>query len=127
MKHEKISIKWKIFFYLLLFTACLLVLLWFFQIVYLDSFYKMITKNNARSVEQEAISILESDSEEKEEQLDQCHCSTPFSYNKIPVSYPDFPVLSIILFLRAYLKTRIKNREPFARFPEGSTYSAGEN
>ena len=71
MKHEKISIKWKIFFYLLLFTACLLVLLWFFQIVYLDSFYKMITKHNARSVEQEAISILESDSEEKEEQLDQ--------------------------------------------------------
>lgn len=71
MKHEKISIKWKIFFYLLLFTACLLVLLWFFQIVYLDSFYKMITKNNARSVEQEAISILESDSEEKEDQLDQ--------------------------------------------------------
>lgn len=71
MKHEKISIKWKIFFYLLLFTVCLLVLLWFFQIVYLDSFYKMITKNNARSVEQEAISILESDSEEKEDQLDQ--------------------------------------------------------
>ncbi|MCI5516536.1 MAG: HAMP domain-containing sensor histidine kinase [Roseburia porci] len=31
----------------------------------------MITKNNARSVEQEAISILESDSEEKEDQLDQ--------------------------------------------------------
>ena len=71
MKPEKISIKWKIFFYLLLFTVCLLVLLWFFQIVYLDSFYKMITKNNARSVEQEAISILESDSEEKEDQLDQ--------------------------------------------------------
>ena len=41
----------------------------------------------------------------KEEQLDQCHCSTPFSYNKMPVSYPDFPVLSIILFLRVYLKT----------------------
>lgn len=71
MKHEKISIKWKIFFYLLLFAACLLILLWFFQIVYLDAFYKMITKNNARSVEQEAISILESDSEEKEELLDQ--------------------------------------------------------
>ncbi len=42
MKHEKIGIKWKIFFYLLGFTACLLAILWFVQTVYLGVFYKKI-------------------------------------------------------------------------------------
>lgn len=42
MKHEKIGIKWKIFIYMLGFTAILLALLWFFQTVYLDTFYKKI-------------------------------------------------------------------------------------
>lgn len=44
MKHEKISIKWKLFVYLISFTGILLVLLWLFQTVYLDSFYKIIKK-----------------------------------------------------------------------------------
>ena len=38
----KLSIKWKIFIYMLGFTAVLLGLLWFFQTVYLDEFYKKI-------------------------------------------------------------------------------------
>ena len=42
MKHEKISIKWKIFFYLLVFTGILLTVLWLVQICYLDKFYKKI-------------------------------------------------------------------------------------
>lgn len=75
MKHEKISIKWKIFLYLLIFTGCLILLLWFFQIVYLDEFYKMITKNTAKSVEQEALTILASDSDEKESALDELAAS----------------------------------------------------
>ena len=41
MKHEKISIKWKIFFYLLVFTGILLTVLWLVQICYLDKFYKL--------------------------------------------------------------------------------------
>ncbi len=46
MKGNKKSIKWKIFFYLLSFTAVLLVLLWLFQIVYLDKFYIAIKTHN---------------------------------------------------------------------------------
>lgn len=70
LKHEKISIKWRIFLYLLLFTGLLIALLWFFQIIYLDEFYKLIKQNTAKSVEQSAVSILKSDSDEKENQLD---------------------------------------------------------
>lgn len=50
MKSEKIGIKWKIFFYMLAFTAVLLVILWLFQIAYLDSFYKRIKTREAESV-----------------------------------------------------------------------------
>lgn len=45
MKPEKISMKWKVFFYLLLFAALLLVILWLFQTVYLDTFYKQIKRH----------------------------------------------------------------------------------
>lgn len=45
MKHEKISIKWKLFAYLLVFTGVLLLALWMCQTVYLDSFYKFIKKS----------------------------------------------------------------------------------
>ena len=41
MKH-KIKIKWKIFIYMLAFTAILLAILWFFQTVYLEEFYKYV-------------------------------------------------------------------------------------
>lgn len=50
MKSEKIGIKWKIFIYMLAFTAVLLVILWLFQIAYLDSFYKRIKTREAESV-----------------------------------------------------------------------------
>lgn len=38
MKHEKISIKWKIFLFLLVFMAILLAALWLLEVSYLDSF-----------------------------------------------------------------------------------------
>ena len=41
-KYRNISIKWKIFVYLIGFCTLLLILLWLFQIVFLDSFYKNI-------------------------------------------------------------------------------------
>ena len=41
-KYKNISIKWKIFVYLIGFCTLLLILLWLFQIVFLDSFYKNI-------------------------------------------------------------------------------------
>lgn len=45
MKHKKLSIKWKIFIYMLSFMAILLIILWLFQTVYLDTFYKAIKTN----------------------------------------------------------------------------------
>lgn len=50
------SIKWKIFAYLIAFCLLLLVILWLFQTVFLDSFYRTI---KMRQVEQEAARIAE--------------------------------------------------------------------
>lgn len=49
MKLEKMSIKYKLFFYLALFAAVMLVMLWFFQIVFLDDFYRRIKINSIKS------------------------------------------------------------------------------
>lgn len=70
MKHEKISIKWKIFLYLLAFVGILLVLLWLIQIYYLDTLYKKIRTNETEVFTSEIISVLESDSANIEEQID---------------------------------------------------------
>lgn len=48
MRHDKISIKWRLFLYLFGFTAILLVLLWLFQTVYLETFYKIIKKSELK-------------------------------------------------------------------------------
>ena len=67
MKHkrinikEKISIKWKIFLYLLGFTAILLIILWLFQICYLNTFYKMIKTRDAENVQEKMIALIKSD------------------------------------------------------------------
>ena len=47
-KYKNISIKWKIFVYLIGFCTLLLILLWLFQIVFLDSFYKNIKINEVK-------------------------------------------------------------------------------
>lgn len=60
MKH-KISIKWKIFVYLLGFTVILLVLLWFFQIVYLNKFYKGIKRNELHNAAEKLLDSINSD------------------------------------------------------------------
>lgn len=72
MKHEKISIKWRIFSYLLAFTAILLIILWLLQICYLDIFYKMIKTGEAERTTDAAISVLQSEAEEDiiEEEID---------------------------------------------------------
>ena len=70
MKHEKISIKWKIFLYLLIFTGILLTVLWLLQICYLDSFYKRIKSNEAESLIGQITDVLESDAGNAEEQID---------------------------------------------------------
>lgn len=48
-KFSQISIKWKIFLFLLGFCGVLLVLLWLFQVVFLNSFYKSIKVNEIKT------------------------------------------------------------------------------
>jgi len=48
-KSHPISIKWKLFLFLLGFCTVLLVLLWLFQVVFLDDFYKVIKVNEIKS------------------------------------------------------------------------------
>lgn len=48
-KIKKVSIKWRLFLYLLLFSAITLILLWLFQVVFLDSFYKSIKTRSIKS------------------------------------------------------------------------------
>lgn len=58
MKHKKISMKWKVFFYLLGFTVILLFILWLFQICYLDTFYKKIKTAEAEQAMGEMLDIV---------------------------------------------------------------------
>lgn len=58
MKHKKISMKWKVFFYLLGFTVILLFILWLFQICYLDTFYKKIKTAEAEQAMEEMLDII---------------------------------------------------------------------
>lgn len=71
MRHEKISIKWKIFTYLLVFTGILLVVLWLIQICYLDSLYKMIKSREAEQFTSETLAILRSDAGDKSTMIDE--------------------------------------------------------
>ena len=50
MKKNRICIKWKTFSIFLIFTIVLVGVLWFFQIVYLDDFYKIIKRNETEQV-----------------------------------------------------------------------------
>ena len=64
-KHRKgpftlssVSIKWKIFLFLLAFMLILLVVLWLLEVHYLDSFYKYVRRRTSKSVSEEVIQIL---------------------------------------------------------------------
>ncbi len=46
---SKISIKWKIFLGFGIFTACIIIVLWLTQTVFLEDFYKLIKTQNVRS------------------------------------------------------------------------------
>lgn len=70
MKHEKISIKWKIFFILLVFMVILLAVLWLLEISYLDSFYKFVRSRTAKSVKEEVVRLLTLEQDGIEEKLD---------------------------------------------------------
>ena len=61
MKHKKMSIKWHIFIYLIGFTVFLLGLLWYFQIVHLNSSYESIKKNELKTAADKLYANLNSD------------------------------------------------------------------
>ncbi len=52
MRRDKISIKYNLFLYLTAFVTVMLILLWLFQIVFLDDFYKQIKIRNIKSMAQ---------------------------------------------------------------------------
>ena len=54
MQTKRISIKWKIFLYLIGFCCLLLLILWLFQTVLLEQFYKSV---KLREIEEEAAVI----------------------------------------------------------------------
>jgi len=58
---NKLRLKWKIFFFLLGFCALLLVVLWLFQTVFLDAFYKRIKVTEIRRNAAEIISNIDSE------------------------------------------------------------------
>lgn len=56
---ERISLKWRFFIYLTVFTLVMLVLLWLFEIVFLDDFYKDIKIREIKSASVQAEAILQ--------------------------------------------------------------------
>lgn len=63
--------RWKIFFYLCGFVGVLLILLWLFQVVFLDDFYKGVKKNQIRETASEIAEQLASHRiEDLEEEFD---------------------------------------------------------
>jgi len=61
MNLNKLRLQWKVFAFLLGFCALLLVVLWLFQIVFLDAFYKRIKVTEIRRSAAEIISNIESE------------------------------------------------------------------
>lgn len=67
MKSSFISIKWKTFSIFLIFTIVLLGVLWFFQIVYLDDFYKIIKRQETEQVLDKVEAIIKTEDDASEE------------------------------------------------------------
>ncbi len=61
MKAKVISIKWKIFFFLIGFCGILLFILWMFQMVFLENFYKSIKINDIKSAASTILKNIEND------------------------------------------------------------------
>lgn len=59
MKHSNISIKWKVFIYMIGFCGILICLLWLFQTVYLDRFYKSIKKKEIDNAIENIVTVMD--------------------------------------------------------------------
>ena len=65
IKLDKISIKWRIFLYLIGFCLLLLVLLWLLQTVFLDSFYKQVKLSQIKSEAKAMSAVIAQDNREQ--------------------------------------------------------------
>lgn len=61
MKHKRMSIKWRLFLVLFGFTVFLLALVWYFQIVHLNSFYTKIKQRELQKAAAELLGQFDSD------------------------------------------------------------------
>lgn len=61
MKRNKISLKWKVFLSFSVFTAAIICLLWLFQTVFLEDFYKLIKTGSIYSSASALVKNLEDD------------------------------------------------------------------
>jgi signal transduction histidine kinase len=59
MRRKRLSIKWNVFFYLISYSALLLLILWFFQTIFLDSFYQYIKIREIKSNTSEIIEHID--------------------------------------------------------------------
>lgn len=84
MKDKKTSIRWNLFSYFLLFSAIMLILLWIFQIVLLNDFYRSIKINELKSFANELSKNTISFNSEFENYLTEKDiCMSIFSQNGI--------------------------------------------
>lgn len=60
-KDDKISIKWKIFGYIMLFTTFIIVLLWLLQVVFLDDFYRKVKSGQIKETTQNIVENINND------------------------------------------------------------------
>jgi len=74
LKKSQISIKWKTFCIFLIFAIVLLGVLWFFQIVYLNDFYKMIKQKETENV-LDKVEVLLHESDDPASEIDQLAAS----------------------------------------------------
>ena len=74
MKKSQISIKWKTFCIFLIFAIVLLGVLWFFQIVYLNDFYKMIKQKETENV-LDKVEVLLHESDDPASEIDKLAAS----------------------------------------------------
>lgn len=122
MKHKKIGIKWKIFIYLLGFTAVLLILLWVFQTVYLEDFYKRIKTNELENAFENIQSVIDDEDMESSIELigssyDICILVTDEYGNKLYSSEQNMQCS-----IHKLRPDELKNMIAFAR-NNGGTYS----
>lgn len=61
MKRKKMSVKWRLFLVMFGFTVFMLALIWFFQIAYLNNFYKIIKKHELRKAASELLEKFDAD------------------------------------------------------------------